>query len=93
MADPKASASTMDLLNARKKELQAKLDALNAEAEPWRQECNKVHKDIQALYDTIAPLGEKLKANNRARAEIENELSTVCRVTGGKFMSDTGAAA
>lgn len=80
--------STQDLLRARLKELIAQRDATNAELAPLREKCNEVHVKIQALYDTIAPLGEKIRARMPEQQRVENEISKVASILGGRRMSD-----
>ncbi|NJM10618.1 MAG: hypothetical protein HC889_00695 [Synechococcaceae cyanobacterium SM1_2_3] len=99
MAEPNEPAaggqlpSTDALLRAKLAELIAQRDAKQAELAPLREECNRVHVEIQALYDTIAPLGQTIKAAMPELSRIENEISDICRVLKGKFMSDGAGAA
>lgn len=79
-------------MRARLKELIALRDKTNAELEPLRQQCNKVHVEMQKLYDTIAPLGEKIKAAMPEQQRIENEIAKLAMALGGRRMSDTNAA-
>lgn len=91
--DTKKSPDVNALLRAKFNELCAKRDAINASLEPDREQCRKVHKDIQALYDTIAPLGAKIKGRMPELQQIENDIAKLAIALGGKRMSDAPAAA
>jgi uncharacterized coiled-coil DUF342 family protein len=68
--------------------LMAKRDATSAELAPLRAKCDQVHRDIQALYDTIAPLGEQIKARMPEQQAVENEIARLAKALGGRAMSD-----
>lgn len=84
--------TTDDLLRAKMKELIAKRDAINAELAPDRAKCDAANVKMQEIYDTIAPLGEKIKARMPELQAIENDIAKIAISLGGRRMSDAPSA-
>lgn len=82
--------TTDDLLRKRMLELMAERDKTNADLAPLRAKCDEVHQQIQGLYDTIAPLGQQIKARMPRQQQVENEIAKLAKALGGKSMSDRG---
>lgn len=78
----KARGFTLDVskvegLEARRKELQVATEALQAEKNASAKQVGKAKaagEDIQPLLDSVAALGDKLDANNKALHELQAEL-------------------
>lgn len=80
--------TTNELIRARFDELVADRDALQAAVAPHRERVNAAYEKIQAMRDSIKADGDAIKAAMPKLSEVENEISKLASLLGGRKMSD-----
>lgn len=80
-------SDTKTLLKTRLSELIEARDKAQSALAPTRAKIDDLALKIQALRDQQKQLAETIKAATPALQEIENELSKVAAVLGGKRMN------